>query len=198
MLISSQSPTSDQLAAFLGPHLNAPYSYPEAGASRHAFPAGYDHDRSRLLLGKGEAVYAAAREAIDGWRMFETGWVQVYPRPAPMEAGTVVAVVFRLFGLYWCNACRIVYTIREADSYGFAYGTLKDHVERGEERFFVTMDAEGRVWYHIEAFSRPGHWLTRLGYPLARAFQRQFVRDSGAAMRSALRQKDTNAPKALI
>ena len=54
------------------------------------------------------------------------------------------------------NACRIVYVIDEQGSserYGFAYGTLPDHMERGEERFTVEFDTDDQtVWYDLYAF----------------------------------------------
>jgi hypothetical protein len=67
--------------------------------------------------------------------------------------------------------------------YGFAYGTLPDHPERGEERFFVEWNqADDSVWYDLLAVSRPGHWLARLGYLYARYEQAKFRRLSGEAM----------------
>jgi uncharacterized protein (UPF0548 family) len=71
--------------------------------------------------------------------------------------------------------------------FGFAYGTLPDHVERGEERFTVEWrkDEDDSVWYEIYAFSRPKHPLARIGCPIARMLQKRFVRDSLAVMRSA-------------
>jgi uncharacterized protein (UPF0548 family) len=70
---------------------------------------------------------------------------------------------------------------------GFAYGTLPDHVERGEERFLVEMDpSDGRVWYDILAFSRPRHALVRASFPVARMLQKRFARDSMAVMKSVV------------
>jgi hypothetical protein len=101
-----------------------------------------------------------------------------------------VAVVARLFGLCWVNACRVVYVVDEGgpvQRFGFAYGTLPDHAASGEERFLVEWDREGGgVWYDILAFSRPRHVLARLGYPWVRRVQRRFGRDSAAAMARAL------------
>ena len=69
---------------------------------------------------------------------------------------------------------------------GFAYGTLPKHVERGEECFSVEWHhADDTVWYDILAFSRPKHILVRLGYPVARALQARFVRDSMQALLKA-------------
>ena len=90
------------------------------------------------------------------------------------------------------NACRIVYVIDEQGSserYGFAYGTLPDHMERGEERFTVEFDTDDQtVWYDLYAFSRPT-MLARLAYPFARALQKRFASDSKAAMQRAVQRK---------
>src|SRR6185436_6673895 len=69
--------------------------------------------------------------------------------------------------------------------FGFAYGTLPDHIERGEERFLIEWDRkDDSVWYDILAFSQPRHPLVRLGAPVARLMQKRFARDSISAMRS--------------
>jgi len=88
------------------------------------------------------------------------------------------------------NASRIVYTIDGGDDvrrFGFAYGTLADHVESGEERFSVEWRRQdGSVWYDLLAFSRPRHPLAKLGTPVGRALQRRFARDSLQAMARAV------------
>jgi uncharacterized protein (UPF0548 family) len=58
--------------------------------------------------------------------------------------------------------------------FGFAYGTLSTHVERGEERFTIEWHRdEDSVWYDILAFSRPNKLLVKLGLPLARMLQQR-------------------------
>ena len=58
----------------------------------------------------------------------------------------------------------------------------------GEERFPVEWDNEDDgVWYDILAFSRPRHFLARLGYPYARKLQKRFARDSSAAILRAVK-----------
>ena len=70
--------------------------------------------------------------------------------------------------------------------FGFAYGTLRDHAERGEERFMIEWQgSDDSVWYDILAFSQP-NLLAKLGYPLTRRLQKRFARDSLAAMVKAL------------
>jgi uncharacterized protein (UPF0548 family) len=78
-----------------------------------------------------------------------------------------------------------VYVVDEPRRFGFAYGTLREHVERGEERFLVEHRPDDGVWYDLFAFSTPQHVLARLASPIGRALQRRFAHDSMAAMQRA-------------
>lgn len=151
---------------------------------------GFDRDRYRVKIGQGENAFQTAREALRKWGQFPPAWTIIHPAGAPLQAGVSVVLVLRLFGLWWWNAARIVYTIDETQPvrrFGFAYGTLLSHVERGEERFTVEIDERGTVFYEILAISRPRLWLARLGYPIVRRLQRKFVRDSQKSMQEAVR-----------
>ena len=78
--------------------------------------------------------------------------------------------------------------------FGFAYGTLPEHAECGEERFNVGWhESDDAVWYDIPAFSRPQQLLPRWGYPFAHRPQKRFARDSAAAMRAATAQSKSTA-----
>jgi uncharacterized protein (UPF0548 family) len=72
--------------------------------------------------------------------------------------------------------CRVVYVTNEPDRFGFAYGTLPGHPERGEEAFHVAKDDSGTVRFEIVAFSRPASAAARLGGPLSRAAQTRTTR----------------------
>jgi uncharacterized protein (UPF0548 family) len=91
----------------------------------------------------------------------------------PHHGGTVVGVLGPHFGLWSLNSCRIVYVIEEEASllkrYGFAFGTLPGHVERGEERFTVEWDrADDSVSYEVFAFARLAHtWPGRAHHSCA-------------------------------
>ena len=168
------------------------FTYTAVGATAATPPPGYAVDRTRVKLGSGEGVYRAARFAFERWEQFRLGWIEAVPTDTPLKAGEVVAIVARVFGVWWANACRVVYAVDETgpvSRFGFAYGTLPDHAESGEERFLIEWDrADDSVWYDILAFSRPHHLLARLGYPLTRRTQRRFARDSAAAMLRAVRR----------
>lgn len=186
---SFRRPTQEQVRKFLATQAPLPFSYPEVGATRGPAPAGYSFDHNRVELGAGREAFEAACEALRAWRMFHPAVAEVIPTGAPLAGGTPVAVLARAGGVWWLNAARVVYVFDEPGPprlFGFAYGTLPDHVERGEERFTIEWGADDRVWYDLRAFSRPAHWLARLGYPLARRAQKRFARASLAAMKEAV------------
>ena len=123
---------------------------------------------------------------LKSWQHFPRDWTRIFPNDAPIIAGSTVALVVQALGIWWINTCRIVYLVDDrvgaVRCCGFAYGTLPAHVERGEERFTIEMDADETVSYHLRAFSRPRMLLARLGYPLTRRLQKQFARDSQASV----------------
>lgn len=187
--LSLSPPSAPKIEAFLTREARLDYSYTAVGASRTKGPADYDNDYRSVLLGKGEALWEAAKAALDAWQQFPEPWTRVLPANSPLEEGQNVAVLFRIWGIWFTNSARIVYTLDEPNRYGFAYGTLPGHVEEGEECFWIERDEEGMISYHIRAFSKPRFWLARLGYPFARWYQRRFVRQSMQIM-AALNPKN--------
>jgi uncharacterized protein (UPF0548 family) len=189
-LISVHKPTDAGIAEFLERQRAAAFTYREVGATRGDPPRGYAIDRHSAVLGSGEAAFQAARQAIDRWTMFDVDWVEIHKPDGPLSPGANIAVLARVLGVWYLNACRIVYLIDdmgEIEVYGFAYGTLPNHAERGEERFTVTWDhSDDSVRYEQFAFSRPNTVLTRLNYPLARTAQKRFAKDALAAMKRAV------------
>ena len=180
-------PNEERIAEFLRARESDHFSYPEVGATRNAAPPiGYNVDHNGQLLGSGEEVFERAKQAIRQWKMFDFPWVRLCYPDTPIEVGCTLAIVIEHFGFYSLNGTRIVYTIDEAMRFGFAYGTLSEHGEIGEERFSVEHLSSGEVWYDLYAFSRPGSLLARIGYPLARSLQKRFAADSKAAMLEAV------------
>ncbi|MGI8540184.1 MAG: DUF1990 domain-containing protein [Rubrobacteraceae bacterium] len=174
-------PSDARLRSFLQTRKDAPFTYDDVGASKAGAPGGYVADHNRTKLGEGGEAFERAVEALRWWRMFDLGWVDIFPPEVPIEVGTVVSVVARTFGLWSVNPCCVVHVVEEPSRFGFAYGTLPGHAARGEERFTVEWREDGSVHYEILAFSRPGP-VMKLGYPFARRFQRRFAQDSLRAM----------------
>lgn len=191
-------PNENQIRAFIEVEKNLPFSYPEIGCTRDGEPVtGYNNDFNFIELGQGEAAWEAAKNAVRQWKMFPGGWAFVAPENTPIRESEVVAMEAKVLGTWWLNSCRIVYVLDNEQQFGFAYGTLPGHAERGEELFLVEKDDDGTVWYRLRAFSWPRHWLARLGYPVARAYQRKFVRDSKKSMRDFVQNSSLTTKESL-
>ena len=191
-MICFHQPAPRQLETFLQLSEKSTFSYQEIGQSiSRNRVSGYDNDFNQVQLGHGGAVFEKACEAIRHWRMFPGGWARVEPEKAPIARGQNVAMVARVLGIYWVNNCRIVYVLDEKTpvrKFGFAYGTLGEHVESGEELFCVEWRSDDSVWYVLRAYSKPRFWLARLAYPVARYFQRKFVKESLEKMKMEIDQ----------
>jgi len=180
-----RKPSIAVIQQFIARQSDLSFSYSQTGATRSQPPAGFTVDHNRVKIGKGKETYERAIAALRDWRQFDLGWVKIVPSGLALEVGTTAAVQAKTFGFWSLSACRIVYVIDEngeVKKFGFAYGTLPDHVECGEERFTIEWATDDTVWYDIFAFSRPRHPLVKLGRPLARRLQKRFARESLAAM----------------
>jgi len=171
-------PNDQDVRRFVARQRELPFTYAEVGATNTTPPSGYTVDHNRTQLGSGEEAFRRAVDALKLWQHFDLGWVTIVPQRVAIEVGATVAVKAQTLGVWSLSACRVVYVIEQPRRFGFAYGTLPDHVERGEERFLVEWLDDDSVWYDILAFSRPRHPLVRLGSPYARTLQKQFARDS--------------------
>jgi len=183
-------PASNRITQFLNESKNLPLSYGPVGIARHS-PRGFKLDEARAVIGVGLAAFKTAKDALCHWRHFDFGWVELHPQGAAIETGTVVAVLVQHLGFWSLNGCRIVYLTHDDDdhetSFGFAYGTLANHAELGEEIFEVSFDpASQEVSYTIRAVSKPRAALALAGYPITRMLQERFRRDSIAAMKRAV------------
>lgn len=181
-----RKPDAATLRTLLAEQGRLDFTYSEVGATAGTLPKGYAVDHTRVALGKGERVFATAQTALKRWRQFQLGWLEPCRPEAPLRAGETVGILARSAGLWWFNACRIVYVVNDdvpVRRFGFAYGTLPLHAGSGEERFLLELDrADGTVWYDVLAFSRPHSWLAKAGYPYLRRVQKQFGPASAAAL----------------
>ena len=101
-----------------------PFSYAAVGATAETPPAGYALDHTRIKLGEGEPVFHEAKAALQRWEQFHLGWVEAWSPDTPIKSGEAVAVMGHAIGLWWLNACRIVYVVDDSgpiSSFGFAY-----------------------------------------------------------------------------
>jgi uncharacterized protein (UPF0548 family) len=190
-------PTRQAIDRFLAQSRVLPLSYGPAGLT-HGTPDGYNVDEMVVTIGRGPADFSRAKAALATWRHFDIGWVQAFPASALPEPGTVVAVVIRHLGFWSMNGARVVYVVGGLESesrFGFAYGTLVNHAEAGEELFEVFADPSSEdVMYRIRAASRPRAMSTYIGYPLVRVLQAMCRRDSGDAMKRLVSAREVRTP----
>lgn len=185
-MILLRKPSPDTIQRFISRQARLAFTYSGVGSTATKPPAGYTVDHTRISLGVGEHAFEAGKSVLRCWGHFQLRWVEALPRDTPIQQDATVAVIARAMGVWWLNAARIVYVLDESTPirrWGFAYGTLPDHAESGEERFMIEWNrTDDSVWYDILAFSRPRHVLARMGYPLVRRLQRRFARDSAATV----------------
>ncbi|MCM3922635.1 DUF1990 domain-containing protein [Frankia sp. AiPs1] len=149
----------------------AELTYPERGATVGSLPAGYRHLRRRTLLGHGRPVLDAAAAEIMSWEMHRHAGLRPVATASGADIGATVVMCAAWGRVGVLAACRVVWVLDEADRRGFAYGTLPDHPEIGEEAFVVERDADNAVWLGITAFSRPNGLLPLLAGPAGRRAQ---------------------------
>ncbi len=196
-MLAWHRPSDAEIGEYLARQAGQPLSYEFVGCTREKQPVarrGWNIDHHRVLLGHGSEIFDRACTAIDAWRMFPPQMTAVFGHAVPREK-LMVAVLYKasVLPLWLLMPARVVYTIGDTitrdghmiERYGFAYGTLPDHPERGEERFLVEWNrADDTVHYDLLAVSQPRHLLARLAFPFARHEQARFRRLSGLAVQS--------------
>jgi uncharacterized protein (UPF0548 family) len=184
----ARRPSGTTIDRFLLDSQDLPLSYGPVGIVRTE-TARQGVDEAIGAIGCGKADFERARAALIAWKQFDIGWVETFPRYAPVAVGTVVAVLIRHLGFWSLNGCRVLYSVgslNDVARFGFAYGTLTNHAESGEELFEVFIDPQtDEVIYRIRAISWPQATLARVGQPIVRALQARFRRHSAAAMKLA-------------
>ena len=167
-MISLWRPDDGQVAGYRRDRLDAePTCKPE-----DATPRGFRRDLFSRTIATGSASLERARLGIESWAAHRGSGVDIYPAEAPIKAGETVAIMTRQLGLWVLAACRIESVVNEPSAFGFTYATLPDHPECGYESFIVRLEGD-TITFQIEAVSRPGVPIVRLGAPVTRELQRR-------------------------
>ncbi|MDF1744833.1 MAG: DUF1990 domain-containing protein [Gimesia sp.] len=191
-----KKPFKQQIREFIEAQSKLEFTYSMVGATgKGEHPAGYVVDHNRIQLGQGKEMFQLARQALCEWRHFQFDWIELHHKNQIPEPDQTVGVLAHALGLWVLNACRIVYVMEETEPvqrFTFAYGTLPEHAESGEERFQVEWHAkDNSVWYDILAYSRPNQRLSKLAYPYVRRKQKQFALDSMQAMKNSVTDRES-------
>lgn len=194
-MILFRRPSDSVISDFLSSQVQSDYSYAQVGATRQG-PSGcsiegFVIDQNRRQIGEGVSDFERAKQAFMQWRHLQLGWLEPCWPDTDVKLDSVIGIVATWAGVWFLAACRVVYVFEEVDGpiqrFGFAYGTLADHAECGEERFMLEFDERTQaVDYEIFAFSRPNKWYTKLGYPLVRRQQKRFARESIETLQKAV------------
>ncbi len=140
MTLRLRRPSQDEVAEVLLRCREDAFTYGPSGGSLD----GSTPPRRRLRrwwVDLSAGSFDRAVEALTNWKVHRGAGLMV-AADGGIEAGTNVALVAPL-PIGWVDAtCRIVTVVNEPDTFGFAYGTLRVHPERGEESFVVRRSAE--------------------------------------------------------
>lgn len=149
-----------------GPHSNDPRDAHERIVAREA-PGDPEPD----------GPFRRLAEAIGSYEIFPRWLLTPVLRRTPVQAGDTIGGVYHGFGvvdMFFASRVIARFDGPEGNLWraGFTYRTLDGHPELGEETFCVEKDRlTGEVRVALRAWSRPGHWLTRLAAPVARRIQ---------------------------
>jgi uncharacterized protein (UPF0548 family) len=148
-----------------------------------------------------DGPFRRVAQAIAAYRIFPPRLVERVLRRTPIQVGDTVGMSYRIGpGARMFMACRVIDVFDGLKDgvwrSGFTYRTLPGHAALGDETFAVEKDlATGEVTVSLTAWSRPGHWLMRVGYPYARWCQRHAGRAALANLKAAA--TDTANPAAV-
>jgi uncharacterized protein (UPF0548 family) len=150
------------------------YDHDRAGATL-AGDGGAGRVRARRL-GRGDDVFLAAAKGLRSWAPQRALGATVHPPGVPVATGTTALLLLPPgpFGLV--IPVRVVRVVDEPGRFGFAYGTLPGHPERGEQGFVVERLEDGTVRATIRLAADPGPPAARALAPLVRLGQIVAVR----------------------
>lgn len=131
--------------------------------------------RRSLVLGHGPQALRSAALGLRRWSCHEGIGATVHPAGAPIEVGSSLLVVLHIGPVTVVVPNRVVTVVDEPTRFGFAYGTLDGHQERGEESFVAELLGDGTVRGTISVDAQAAMWPARLASPAVLGFQRLAV-----------------------
>lgn len=152
-------------------------TYDHAGST--LFPERFpDRDvrAFRLDVPGGAGGFDAAVASLRAWVPQRALGARVHPPDALVEPGETLLVALPLGPVEVTVPDRVVAVVDEPDRFGFAYGTLPGHPERGEECFLVERLAAGAVRITVRLDAAPAMSPARALGPLIGWAQRAAIR----------------------
>jgi uncharacterized protein (UPF0548 family) len=140
----------------------------------HIARGGHVHDRYEGLV---HDTFENALERLWRYDIFPPWRMRTWVPPKVICPGDTIVQLVRFGPLALETAVRVIEIARTPDSASLAYATLEGHPELGVARFEIRRSS-AELRFIIEAWSRPGNTLARLGRPLARHLQRSITREA--------------------
>lgn len=122
------------------------------------------------VVGVGDADFSLAAQRVHTWQMHRDAGLSV-AASGDVAVGVEVRLGIGIPPLAVVAECRVVAVTDKPREYGFAYGTLPRHPERGEEAFMVRWLDDDAVVGTVAAFSQAASWYARRGGPATRWVQ---------------------------
>ena len=184
-------PSDDDLRRKLERLRSAEFTHADVGLTEQELtraPDGFVLDRYSTELGVGDDVFTRGRRVLETVGNYPPSFTRVIRVDHTLEPGMVFGTLAKHLGFWSLHPCRVIYVVDDAVAesvrFGFGFGTLPGHAEIGEERFLIRRALSTNVvTYEVQAFSRPGQLVTKLGAPVTRAYQKRFQRETVGHMR---------------
>lgn len=162
-------------------------SYDHVGSTLETGPPGGVPRHATSIEVEGSLADAAA--ALRGWAAHAGIDALILPHRAPLSTGTTVLVLVPWGPFELLAPDRIVAVVEDDVQFGFAYGTLPGHPERGEELFLAEQVADGVLELSITIDAGPGTAPALLASPAVHRLQRaaaaRYLRAWSAAISAA-------------
>ncbi len=139
-------PSDAVLEARLAVAVDARLTYGHVGSTlRPDSVSGRMPHRESVVLRDGPGAFDSAVDGLRAWACHRGIGAVVFPTSAPIEEGVTLLVILPVGPVSIIVPNRIVAVVDEVDRFGFAYGSLEGHQERGEESFVVERVGDGSV-----------------------------------------------------
>ena len=165
-------PSAPELERMLAIASASSLTYDHVGSTMPPVDTRRPIRQRHLVLGHGPEAFQLAVLGLRRWSCHEGIRATVSPKDASIDTGTSLLVVLNVGPAHIVVPNRVVAVMDEARRFGFAYGTLEGHQERGEESFLAELLDDGTVRGTISADAIAATLPARMAAPAVVALQR--------------------------
>lgn len=168
-------PSAAQLDRLLEHARGSSLTYAHVGSTLSPIDARRSVHQQHLVLGHGPEAFESATLGLRRWACHGGIRAAVHPGGAAIEVGSTLLVVLPAGPGSIVVPDRVVAVVDEPGRFGFAYGTLEGHQERGEESFVAELLDDGTVRGTITVDAVAATLPARIAAPVVVRFQRLAV-----------------------